>query len=197
MEKLSKAELLSLMMPHRDKWDVSFRPDPLDVVGEGEESVWDYPRPPCVEAAYGAVRVAYGETIIAQSETALDVKETAGAPVPYIAPDDVQMKLLRKNDTISHCEWKGEAHYYDVILPDGNVIKDAAWSYHDPFDDLNNAYLKITDYIAFYPYKFDCYIQDRDSNWEKVRPQPGNIYGGWVTNRIKGPIKGGGGTAHW
>jgi hypothetical protein len=47
--------------------------------------------------------------------------------------------------------------------------------------------------MAFYPAKMDaCYV-----NGEKVIPQPGDFYGGWITSNIVGPFKGEPGTMFW
>jgi len=49
----------------------------------GEESVWDYPRPPRVEAVDQRVRVVYNGVTIAESRRAKRVLETSHPPVYY------------------------------------------------------------------------------------------------------------------
>lgn len=188
----TKSTLLDRSRPHREKWDHTFRPPNLEPTGPGEESVWDYPRPPILVPAPAAIRVILGDVVIAESAAALEVKETAGAPVPYIPPEDVRVEWLEENGRVSVCEWKGAAVSYDLLLPTGKRIADAAWAYPDPFDDLAEGYAQIASWFAFYPAKLECFLGD-----ERTRPQPGGFYGGWVTDRIKGPIKGGPGTASW
>ncbi|WP_299328832.1 DUF427 domain-containing protein [Parasphingopyxis sp.] len=238
-----KAALLERAKPYRDNWDRSFRPPGVEPVGEGEESVWDYPRPPIIAPVPGPVRVMLGDIAIAESDCALEVKETAGAPVPYIRPEDVRTEWLEDTSRLTVCEWKGATLYYDLALPGGNAslsefssrkiaapahspsrppiectllggregewagaapersegltkkpirIAEAAWNYPDPFDDLSEGYAEIAGWFGIYAGKLDCFIGE-----EKARPQPGNFYGGWVTDRIKGPIKGGPGTGGW
>ncbi len=187
-----KSTLLARAIPHRAKWDRTFRPPDLEPVGAHQESVWDYPRPPVLVPAPAAIQVMLGDVVIAESEAALEVKETAGAPVPYIPPAEVRTEWFEANGRVSVCEWKGAAVSYDLALPSGERIADAAWAYPDPFDDLAAGYAAIADWFAFYPARLECYMGD-----ERVRPQPGGFYGGWVTNRIRGPVKGAPGTQSW
>jgi uncharacterized protein (DUF427 family) len=88
----------------------------------------------------------------------------------------------------SVCEWKGRAQYYDVTIGNRKVTE-AAWFYANP----SPAFVGITNYVAFYAGKMDsCYVGE-----ELARPQPGNFYGGWITNDIVGPFKGEPGTMFW
>lgn len=187
-----KAALLARVKQGRAYWDRSFRPANIEPVADGEESVWDYPRPPILAAAPAPITVRLGDYIIAQSENALDLKETASGPAPYLPPDDVRCDWLRPNGQISVCEWKGAALAHDLHLPDGRCVEGAAWTYPDPFDDLPEGYRAIAGWFAFYPAKLECYV-----GAERAAPQSGGFYGGWMTQRIKGPVKGGAGTGHW
>jgi len=90
------------------------------------------------------------------------------------------MDYLHKSNKTSRCEWKGMAVYWDLTI-NNNRIKNAAWSYPDPFDD----YKDIKEYICFYPDKVECFVDK-----ERVKPQPGKFYGGWITSEIVGPVKG-------
>jgi uncharacterized protein (DUF427 family) len=187
-----KAALLAKVKAGRDHWDRDFRPAGVERVNTGEESVWDYPRPPILVPAPATIMVKCDGHIIAQSDAALDMKETAGAPCPYLPPKHVRTDWLSPNGDMSICEWKGVGVSHDLHLPNGRSIKGAAWTYPDPFDDLQEGYVEIAGWFSFYPNKVECFVSD-----ERVRPQPGGFYGGWVTDRIKGPIKGLPGTGHW
>lgn len=148
------------------------------------ESVWDYPRPPALEASTKRVRVEHGGETIADSERALRVLETSQAPAYYIPPEDVRADLLEKHDGRTFCEWKGQASYWTV---DGSPA--AAWSYPQPVE----RYAALRDYVAFYPQRVDaCFLGE-----ERVEPNPGGFYGGWITSDISGPFKGGPDTAGW
>jgi len=163
------------------------RPPFADPVGPGQESVWDYPRPPLVEPVARRVSVLLGGLKLADTQRALAVLETASAPGVYIPREDIRMSRLRSTSARRLCGWKGEAEYFDV-LGAHDVISRAAWSYANPLPGFD----QIAGHISFYPGKVECYVEA-----ERVRPQPGGFYGGWVTSDIAGPVKGGSGTAGW
>jgi len=158
------------------------------VPGPGQESVWDYPRPPRVEAVPERIRVVVDGLTIADSTSALRVLETAGPPVYYLPPSDVRTDLLRPSPHETFCEWKGNASYHTLDLP-GRTIHNVAWSYREPLP----GYEAIRDHVAFYA----CLVDEAWVGDERATPQPGRFYGGWVTSRIVGPFKGEPGTTGW
>ena len=165
-------------------------PPPVERVipGPGQESCWDYPRPPRLEPVTERVRVLVDGITIGDTTRALRVLETAGAPVYYLPSADVRMDLLRATAHGSVCEWKGLAGYFEVVLPT-RVILNAAWSYARP----NQGYEVMRDHIAFYAGLVDeAWVGD-----ELATPQPGRFYGGWVTSNVVGPFKGSPGTLGW
>jgi len=173
------------------KVTVGTRPGPDDrvVPGPGQESVWDYPRPPRVEPVPERLRVVVDGEVLAETTRAFRVLETAGAPVYYFPPEDVQMDRLSPSPHGSFCEWKGGASYHTFVGPTGRRIEDIAWSYATP----NRGYKAITGHLAFYAGRVDeAWVGD-----ERATPQPGHFYGGWVTSRIVGPIKGEPGSYGW
>jgi uncharacterized protein (DUF427 family) len=154
----------------------------------GQESVWDYPRPPRVEKTDRHLRVVFHGVTIAETRRALRVLETSHPPVYYIPPEDIRMRHLVELSESSWCEWKGGASYYDVVV-EGRRAERAAWTYHQP----RAGYEAIKDHVAFYPGRMDaCTV-----NGERVTPQPGGFYGGWITSDVVGPFKGGPGTRGW
>lgn len=155
--------------------------------GHHTESVWDYPRPPALARSQRAVKVLYEGQTVAESSRALRVLETASPPTIYLPPEDVRTELLEVAQGHTVCEWKGQATYFDVVGDQGRAER-AAWTYPDPKD----AYAELRDQIAFYPGRVECYLDD-----ERVRPQGGEFYGGWVTAEIVGPFKGEPGTEGW
>lgn len=159
-----------------------------DAQGPGQESVWDYPRPPRLEQVERHVRVVFAGRVIADTRQAWRVLETSHPPSYYIAPDDVDRSLLRAAAGTSFCEWKGTARYLDVVVG-GAVAARAAWSYPQP----SPAFAAIRDHVAFYPAAMGACNVDG----ERVQPQPGGFYGGWITNDVVGPFKGEPGTAGW
>lgn len=156
--------------------------------GPGQESVWDYPRPPRVEPVTERIRVVVDGVTIADSVRALRVIETAGPPVYYLPPDDVRMDLLERTAHVTQCEWKGAAAYYSLNTADRR-ISNVAWSYPQPLPGFE----AIRDHLAFYAGLVDeAWVGD-----ERATPQPGRFYGGWITSRIVGPFKGEPGSFGW
>jgi uncharacterized protein (DUF427 family) len=152
------------------------------------ESVWDYPRPPRVEAFRGLIEVHQNSHVLVKSSSTFRVLETSHPPVFYIPPENIMMELLSKTARTSSCEFKGMAVYFDLVLP-GMKIENVAWAYENP----RRGYEAIKDHLAFYPSKLDaCYVDG-----ERVKPQEGDFYGGWITANIRGPFKGGPGTWGW
>ncbi len=156
--------------------------------GPGQESVWDYPRPPRIERVAAALRVEHAGRVIADAAGGWRILETSHPPVYYLAPDAVAPGVLRANDRTSFCEFKGTARYWDLVV-DERVVADVAWSYPLPAP----AYAALAGHIAFYASRVDaCFVDD-----ERVAAQAGDFYGGWITARIVGPFKGPPGTWGW
>ncbi|MEO1401538.1 MAG: DUF427 domain-containing protein, partial [Cyanobacteria bacterium J06635_1] len=86
--------------------------------GPGQESVWDYPRPPAIEAMNQHIRVVFNDVVIAETRHAQRVLETSHPPVYYISPADIQMQYLVSTPKATFCEWKGTASYYTVTVGD-------------------------------------------------------------------------------
>lgn len=144
------------------------------------ESVWDYPRPPAVEPFAGHVRIAFGGVTIVNTTDAWRVLETSHPPVYYVPPDAVTAGILRPAQGGTYCEWKGRARYFDVVSTLKHARR-AAWSYPTP----TQRYAPIANYVAFYAGPMDgCWV-----NGERVVPQPGGFYGGWITANLIGPFK--------
>lgn len=152
----------------------------------GQESVWDYPRPPALLADTRRVEVFAGGRQLAASDRTYRVCETASPPTFYIHPDCVDWSLLTRLEDSSYCEWKGRASYWTLAsTPQGRPV---GWSYPRP----RPLFRKIRDYICFYPDQVECKVDG-----ERVRPQPGPFYGGWITDEVVGPFKGEPGTGGW
>lgn len=157
--------------------------------GMGEESVWDYPRPPALEEAQTLVEVWLGGVRIANSHRALRVLETSHPPVYYIPLDDILPDVLDQIPKLrTLCEHKGRATYFNVSAG-GTTVERAAWTYQRP----RNHYGDLRDHVAFYAEKMDRCLVDG----EPVQPQPGGYYGGWITRELIGPFKGRPGTEGW
>ncbi len=162
------------------KPDFAIKPRP------DQESVWDYPRPPGLVPDDRKVEVYSNHILIASSSSTYRVLETAHPPSFYIPPQDVNPDTLDAAPGSSICEWKGAARYWALAknLKAGVV----GWSYPDP----TLSFEKIRNYISFYPARVACFVAG-----ERVQPQPGKFYGGWITAEVVGPFKGEPGTKGW
>ena len=156
--------------------------------GPGQESVWEYPRPPRVESVPERLRVVIDGMTVADTARGLRVLETAGPPVYYFPPADVRLDLLARSPHGSVCEWKGDAGYW-TYHGHHRRIENVAWSYEHPLA----GYEQLAGCLAFYAGLVDeAWVGD-----EQATPQPGRFYGGWITSRIVGPFKGEPGSFGW
>lgn len=165
----------------------SHRPQPIKP-GAAQESVWDYPRPPRVEPRSERVVVRLGGQVIADTTDSVRVLETSHPPVYYLPIDAFPAGVLVPVMGTSFCEFKGQAHYFDVVAG-GVAAPRAGWTYPEP----NRGFDGLSDRVALYPGKMDsCEV-----GGERVMPQAGGFYGGWITSQIVGPFKGGPDTMGW
>lgn len=160
-------------------------PDPVSV---GQESVWTFPRPAVAQPSTAHLKIVLADRVIAETRRAVRTIETSHPPTYYFPPEDIAPDVLRRTTGSSFCEWKGLAIYYDVVS--GNrILQAAAWSYPDP----SPTFAIIRDHIAFYAAGMDgCFVDG-----ERVEPQPGSFYGGWITSKVAGPFKGVPGSRGW
>jgi uncharacterized protein (DUF427 family) len=159
-----------------------------DPIGPGQESVWDYPRPPSAEVTPRRIVVEVGDRLLADTVRAVRVCETSHPPVYYVPREDLADGVLERAPGGSWCEWKGAATYWDVVV-DGRRVPQAAWSYEDPspgFEHLRGA-------VAFYPSRVNAARVDGVT----VRAQAGDFSGGWITPDVVGPFTGEPGTLGW
>lgn len=154
----------------------------------GQESVWDYPRPPRIEKTSKRIRVIFNGEVVADTTNAYRILETSHPPTYYIPQEDINMTLLTQTNRRTVCEFKGAATYWTIQAGDRKA-ENSAWSYAVP----NPGYVDAKDHICFYASRMDaCYVDD-----EQVQSQEGDFYGGWITSDIVGPFKGGAGTWGW
>jgi len=156
--------------------------------GPGQESVWDYPRPPRVEETAERVTVDLGGARVVDTVRAVRVLETSHPPVYYVPREDVADGALLPAAGSSFCEFKGRAAYLDVVAGDA-VAPRAAWYYPTP----EPGYELLVGRVAIYPGRMAaCAVGGED-----VTAQEGDFYGGWITSRVVGPFKGAPGTLGW
>jgi uncharacterized protein (DUF427 family) len=134
------------------------------------------------------LKIVFNGETVAEADTSYRVLETSHPPVYYLPPNAVNYDLLQPVSGTTFCEWKGSARYFDLVVGERRAPR-VAWCYPDPVP----AFAPIKDYLAFYAEPLEaCYV-----NGERVQPQPGNFYGGWITSWIEGPFKGIPGSMGW
>lgn len=163
------------------------RPAP-DRPGPGQQSVWDFPRPPAVVHSSEHVRVEFAGHVVADGADAYVVCETSHPPVYYLSSRDVDLTVLEPVAARTWCEFKGQAAYFDLVVGVRRSAS-AAWAYPSPAP----GYESLAGRITFYPQRVDRITVDG----EPVRAVAGDYYGGWITSRVSGPFKGGPGTEGW
>lgn len=152
------------------------------------ESVWDYPRPPAVRESTELVEVRLGDRVVASTDRSLQVLETSHPPTYYLPADAFEDGVLVPVSGTTWCEYKGRASYFDLVVGE-RVAARAAWHYAEPAP----AYDVLRGHVAVLPGSVDsCWVDG-----ERVTPQEGGFYGGWITSRVSGPFKGGPGTLGW
>ena len=160
-------------------------PDPP---APGQESVWDYPRPAIMRDSPRHLRIVHKGLVLADTRRGLETLETSHPPSYYIPAADILPGALRPLARRSLCEWKGQARYFDVLAA-GDRFPAMAWCYDQP----TPGFAGLVGHVAFYAAPFDaCYVDG-----EKVVPQPGGFYGGWITSHVSGPFKGVPGSQFW
>ena len=154
--------------------------------GPGQESVWDYPRPPRLEPTGQRLRVVAADQVLADTTAGFRVLETSHPPTFYIPARDVRLDRLVEAPGASICEFKGRARYWAL---EEDPAAPVAWSYPQP----TRAFAQIADHFSFYASRVEsCWVGE-----ERVSAQEGDFYGGWITSKIVGPFKGGPGTWGW
>lgn len=86
------------------------------------------------------MKATWTDAVLAESDDTVVVEGNH-----YFPPDAIRQEHFRPSSTHSHCPWKGDASYYDVVV-DGEVNKDAAWYYPEP----KEAAAAIKGRIAFW-----------------------------------------------
>ena len=162
--------------------------------------MWDYPRPPRAEAVRRRAVVTHAGTVVADTDDVVRVLETSHPPTWYLPRTAFAEGVLRPAQRRTTCEWKGTARYVDVVVPGAEPLVEVGWWYPrrdtersgaGPWEDA--VYPVLADRVALYPAPFDEITLDG----ERVEPQPGGFYGGWITHDVVGPFKGAAGTWGW
>ena len=186
---MTQQQLPTWLQAARDHWQWrgEGRPPFAIAPGPGQESVWDFPRPPRIAADTREVVIRWGELEVARTKAAVRVLETGHPPSFYLPWADVNRELLQPAAGSSFCEWKGPASYWSLVAA-GRSLPRVAWSYPRPLQGAE----ALADCVAFYPTDLQCTVDGMP-----VSPQPGGFYGGWITPELAGPFKGEAGSEGW
>ncbi len=160
------------------------RPSFAVAPGPGQESVWDYPRPPAIAPDTRRIEVASPRGPVARAERSVRVLETSHPPTFYVPPESLVEGALEVVPGSSHCEWKGRAEYLALA----GTSEAVGWRYPKPYE----GFAPYAGWVCFYPARVECFVAG-----ERVRPQAGGFYGGWITDDVVGPFKGEPGTGGW
>ena len=165
-----------------------------EIPGPGQESCWDYPRPPALERVAERIEVRLAGVVVCACDEAFRILETSHPPTYYLPRSGWRPGALRPAPGTSICEWKGPARYFDVVAVDDagrdvGIAKAAAWDYPEPWAPFS----ALAGHVSVYPAAMDAVTVDG----ELVQPQAGGFYGGWITSRVVGPFKGGPGSRGW
>jgi uncharacterized protein (DUF427 family) len=116
------------------------------------------------EPNHRRVRVFFGGEAVADSSRTIYLFETGHLPVYYFPREDVRFDLLEPASHHTHCPWKGDASYYDVIVGDRRA-ENAVWAYPAPIDSVP----ELKDYVAFYWDKADAWFEEDDEVYKHAR----------------------------
>ena len=169
-------------------WRGQGRPPFAAAPGPGQQSVWDFPRPPALAPDEREVQVMWGSTLVARTRGVIRALETSHPPTFYLPWADVDRALFQPASGSSFCEWKGPASYW-TLQQGPRRLDRVAWSYANPLLGAE----ALADTVAMYAWP-DLRIT---VGGEVARAQPGGFYGGWVTPDLAGPFKGDPGSEGW
>ncbi len=141
------------------------RPDFAQTPAEGQESVWDYPRPPVYVPETRLIEVYAGDALLARTKRSLRALETGSPPTFYLPPEALDQARLIPSRCRTVCEWKGEAEYFDVQNPAG-VIRDAVWRYPHAVD----AAASLAGWYACYPALLRCFVDGEPVKTHTILP---------------------------
>jgi uncharacterized protein (DUF427 family) len=69
------------------------------------------------------MKAIWNNTVIAESDDTLVIENNH-----YFPADSIKKEFYKSSETHSSCPWKGQAHYYSLLV-NGKENTDAAWYY--------------------------------------------------------------------
>jgi uncharacterized protein (DUF427 family) len=86
------------------------------------------------------MKAVWNGVVLAESDRTVEIEGNH-----YFPREDVKSELLRESSRRTTCPWKGEAHYFDVVVEEERN-RNAAWSYPEP----KEAAAEIQGHVAFW-----------------------------------------------
>jgi uncharacterized protein (DUF427 family) len=111
--------------------------------------------PITIEPTGERVTVTAGDQVIARTDNALTLREASYPPIQYVPIDDVDRSALRPSAHETYCPYKGDASYFTVNTPDGE-LENVIWTYEQPYE----AVAEIGGHVAFYANRVDVAVGD-------------------------------------
>ena len=122
--------------------------------------------PITIDPAGRRIVVRVGDRVIADTTAALTLREAGYRPVHYIPINDVDETVLRASSTSTYCPYKGDASYYSIAGPNGELT-DAIWTYEHPYA----AVATIAGHLAFYADRVEITETEEDSALSRDLPR--------------------------
>ena len=86
------------------------------------------------------VKAIWNDKTIAESSETIVIEGNH-----YFPPTSIQKQYLQENSKRTICPWKGQAHYYDIVVGE-KINRGAAWNYFEP----KSTAIQIKEYFAFW-----------------------------------------------
>lgn len=87
----------------------------------------------------------FNDVVIAESDKTIVIEGNH-----YFPASSLRREYFKESSTVTHCFWKGEAHYFDVVVGDA-IDAGAAWYYPKPKEgSVERVGQDFTQYVAFW-----------------------------------------------
>jgi uncharacterized protein (DUF427 family) len=111
--------------------------------------------PITIESTGQQVTIVAGDQVIAETDNALTLREASYPPIQYVPIGDVDRSALRSTDHQTYCPYKGDASYFTVTTPDGE-LENVIWTYEQPYEAVE----EIGGHVAFYANRVNVQVGD-------------------------------------
>ena len=146
----------------------------------GQESVWQYPAVPRLEASRRSIAGEVFGAVLFNVRGGFRVIERGYAPTHYVPMSETRMELLEDSGRRRQCPHRGVVAYWSLVTAEG-TLHNIGWTIVEPRPGFG----ELRDHIAFFPSALGaCWLDG-----ERVREVPGDASGGWITSHVVGPFE--------